>query len=207
MIHVRSKKQDTEGPTPDHFFENYKLADELRKNLEIGISSHVHPLALLLAVWLPLVGCGYHFSGSADPFPPDVKTITLESAINNTTVTGIETELTDDLRKEFALETRLKPVSSGGNVILRSVIASYDSTPSTYTADGKELTRIGTLKVACSLLRNGTDKTIWQKDLTASHSYTVTDSITETLSNRRRAISRMIKDLIPRIHRSMFDNF
>jgi len=166
-----------------------------------------HRVVILLAAYFLLVGCGYRFSGAGDPFPPEVKTITLESAVNNTTVTGIETELTDDLRREFALETRLNPVSSDGDVVLKTIIASYDYAPSTYTADGKELTRIGTLKVACSLLRAGTDKMLWHKDLTASHSYTVTDSITETLSNRRRAISRMIKDLIPRIHRSMFDNF
>jgi len=167
----------------------------------------VQRVAIFLAACFLLAGCGYHFSGSGDPFPPEIKTITLDSAVNNTTVTGIETELTDGLRKEFALETRLKPVATGGDVILKAVIASYDSTPSTYTADGKELTRIGTLKVVGSLLRAGTDKIIWQRDLSASHSYTVTDSITETLSNRRRAISQMIKDLIPRIHRSMFDNF
>jgi outer membrane lipopolysaccharide assembly protein LptE/RlpB len=175
--------------------------------LDTGISPSVHRVVILLAACFSLVGCGYHFSGSGNPFPPEVKTITLESAVNNTTVTGIETELTNDLRKEFALDSRLTPATSGGDLVLKTVIASYDSTPSTYTADGKELTRIGTIKVACSLLRTGTDKTIWQRDLTASHSYTVTDSITETLSNRRRAISRMIKDLIPRIHRSMFDNF
>jgi len=156
-----------------------------------------------------VAGCGYHFSGAPGdtPFPPDLKTIVLESVINKTTITGIETELTNDLRDEFALGTRLKPVRNDGDVALKTVIASYEDTPSTYRADGKELTRIGTLRVNCALERTDPKKLLWKKDLSASYSYNVTDSIGGTLTNRRMAISRMIKDLIPRIHRSMYDKF
>ncbi len=164
---------------------------------------------LLIAAVLLLGGCGYRFSGGPGdtPFPSELKTIEVESSVNNTIVTGIETELTNDLRREFALGTRLKPASSKGDVLLRTVIASYDDTPSTYRADGKELTRIGTLKVACKLERADNKKILWNKTLAASYSYNVTDSIQGTLDNKRRAISAMIKDLIPRIHRSMYDDF
>lgn len=163
---------------------------------------------LCLAI-LMSAGCGYRFSGgpAQNPFPPDLKTIVLESAINNTTITGIETELTNDLRREFALGTRLEPVNSDGDVILKTVIASYDDVPAAYKADGKELTRIGTLKVACSLGRADTQEVLWHKKLASSYTYAVTDSIAGTLANRRRAISQMIKDLVPRVHRSMYDSF
>ena len=158
---------------------------------------------------LTLSGCGYRFSGGPgeSPFPPDLKTIVLESAVNSTTVTGIETEFTNGLRREFALGTRLIPVISGGDLILKTIIASFEDTPSAYRADGKESTRIGTLKVVCSLERSDTKKIQWKKDFSASYTYDVTDSIAETLSNRRRAISRITRDLIPRIHRSMYDSF
>jgi outer membrane lipopolysaccharide assembly protein LptE/RlpB len=166
--------------------------------------------AVGVAIAAVLLGsCGYHFSGGPkdNPFPPDVKTIVLKSAANNTIVTGIETELTNGLRREFALGTGLKPVGSGGDVVLTTVISSYTDTPATYKADGKELTRIGTLKVSCSLARADSKEVLWHKRVSSSHTYTVTDTITGTLSNRRRAISRMIKDIIPRIHRSLYDNF
>lgn len=156
-----------------------------------------------------LAGCGVRFSGGPGetPFPPDIKTIVLESAVNNTTVTGIETELTNGLRDEFALGTRLNPVRSGGDVTLKTIIAGYEDTPSTYRADGKELTRIGTLRILCSLEKPAASAVLWKKDFSASNTYNVTDTIGATLSNRRRAISEMIKDLIPRIHRSIYDNF
>jgi hypothetical protein len=136
-----------------------------------------------------------------------MKTVVLESAVNNTTITGIETELTNDLRQEFAVGRGLRPVRSDGDTVLKSIIASYTDTPASYKADGKELTRIGTLSVRCSLSRADTNKVMWNKDLSASHMYTVTDTISETLTNRRRAISRMIKHVIPRIYRSLHDDF
>jgi hypothetical protein len=164
---------------------------------------------LVVAGVLLVSCCGYHFPGGPGdtPFPPGTKTIVIRSAVNNTTVTGIETELTNGLRAEFALSRRLEPVRSDGDVVLTTVIASYRDTPVTYKADAKELTRIGTLKVLCNLERTDTNKVVWKKNLAASYSYLVTDSITETLSNRHRAISRMIRDIIIRIHRSLYEAF
>jgi len=162
-----------------------------------------------MAVSLGVAGCGYRFAGDPGdtPFPPELKTIVLESAVNNTTVRGIETEFTNALRSEFALGTRLKQVVRGGDLQLKTQIVSFEDTPSAYRADGKEATRIGTLTVQCSLQKSENNKEMWKKDFSASQTYDVTDSIAETLSNRRRAISRMIKDLIPRIHRSLYDSF
>jgi hypothetical protein len=167
-------------------------------------------IVLILALFLAtLPGCRFHFSGGPgdNPFAPEIKTILVESAVNNTIITGIETEMTNELRSEFALDTRLTPVRNGGDVIFKTVISAYEDTPSTYRADGKEFTRTGMIKVDCKLQRTTSDKILWQKELTASNNYNVTDTITGTLTNRRRAISRMIQELIPRMHKSLYDNF
>ena len=164
---------------------------------------------LAVALLVILASCGYRFSGGpgSEPYPEGLKTIQVDSAINNTTVTGIETELTNDLRREFALGTRLDQVNNGGDLILKTSITMYEDAPAILKADGKELTRHGTLKVACSLSRADNKKVLWNKAFAASQTYNVTDSIGGALTNRRRAISQMIKDLVPRIQRSMFDNF
>ncbi len=164
---------------------------------------------LAVSLALLLSGCGYHFSGAPGdtPFPPDIKTIVVRSAVNNTTMTGIETELTNDLRREFAVGTRLKPVRSDGDVDLRTVISTYEDMPVSYRADGKELSRMGVLKVVCGVNRAGKNETLWKREFSSSHTYIVTDSTEGTLSNRREAISQMIKDLTVRIHSAMYDNF
>lgn len=174
-----------------------------------GWWKHRCRIGIALVVLAVITGCGYRFSGAPEnnPFPPDIKTIVIRSADNTTTITGIESELTNNLRDEFALGTRLKVVRGPGDAILRTVIALYQDTPATYKADGRELTRIGTLKVRCVLNRADNEKVLWKKELSSSYSYNVADSVSETLSNRRRAISRMIKDLVVRIHRSLYDNF
>lgn len=168
-------------------------------------------LILFTSVYILIItsGCGYRFSGSRSesPFPPDLKTLSIESAINNTVVTGIETELTNELRREYSLGTSMKLVPDGADAALKTSIISYEDTPSAYRADGKELTRIGVLKVNTSLIKSQDKQALWKKDLSSSYTYTVTDSIAGTLSNRRKAISQMIRDLTPRIHRAMYDNF
>ncbi len=181
----------------------------MNKSKHCIVAVRIIRLGSLVAALALLFGCGYRFAGAPadNPYPPDLKTIVLESAVNNTIVTGIETELTNELRQEFALSTGLTPVRSGGDAVLKTLISSYVDTPSTYKADGKELTRIGVLRIECSLQRADSNKVLWQKELSSSHPYNVTDTISETLSNRRRAISKMIKDVTPRLHRSMYDNF
>ena len=184
----------------------------------LNSSSQIHTspgklLQLIISSWflvaLLVAGCGYRFTGGAadNPFPENLKTIEVRSAINNTRIAGIETELTNDLRDEFALDTRLKPVRSEGDTRLETVIASYEETASTYTAYGKELTRTGTLHVACELKQVNPEKTLWKRSVSASSTYNVTDSITETLTNRRRAISHMIKDIVPKIYRCLYEDF
>lgn len=164
---------------------------------------------LFFYIFLITSGCGYRFSGSREdsPFPPTLKTLSVDSAVNNTVVTGIETELTNDLRREYSLGASMKLVPDGADATLKTSIISYEDTPSAYRADGKELTRIGVLKVHTLLEKNQDKQKLWKKDFAASYTYTVTDSIAGTLSNRRKAISQMIRDLTPRIHRAMYDNF
>lgn len=177
-----------------YLFINFRLA-------------HVSVVVLYLIV--TSAGCGYRFNGSRgdSPFPTNLKTIAVNSAVNNSIITGIETELTNEMRREYSLGTAMKLVSDGADVSLKTIIVSYDDTPSAYRADGKELTRIGVLRVHTDLEKNQDKQTLWKQDFSASYTYTVTDSIAGTLSNRRKAISQMIRELTPRIHRAMYNNF
>jgi hypothetical protein len=154
-------------------------------------------------------GCGHHFGAgpSKVPFTPELKTIELRSAVNNTSITGIETELTNGLREEFALDSRLREVRGGGHVVLSTVISSYQDNPASYKADGKELTRVGILQVKCNLVRSDSKKPLWSDNLSTSRTYLVAETASETLSNRRKAISQMIRDLVVKVSRSIYDSF
>lgn len=171
--------------------------------------SIVRLVMLVCAATALSVGCAYTFSekGGPTPFPEDIDTVSIKSATNNTTITGIETELTNNLRAQMAMGSKLKPVRSNGDAVLETSIESYEDTPATYKADGKELTRIGTLKVACRLDRRNERGNLWKKRLTASRTYNVTETAAGTLDKRRAAISEMIEDLVIRIHRSLYEDF
>jgi hypothetical protein len=158
---------------------------------------------------LVISGCGYRFGNgpAKSPFPLELKTIELRSAINNTAITGIEAELTNGLREEFALGSRLRQVRSGGHVILFTIISNYQDNPVTYKADGKELTRVGVLQVKCRLERSDSKQPLWSEDLSATRTYLVAETASGTLSNRRKAITLMIKDLVVRVSRALYDSF
>ena len=97
-------------------------------------------ILLILMIFLFAQGCGYKFGEASKPaiLPSNAKTILIESAVNNTVITGVETELTNELRREFALDPNLKSTVDDGDVDLKTVITSYDDTPSAYRADGQK---------------------------------------------------------------------
>ncbi len=72
------------------------------------------PLAILLLVsCLPwLSGCGYTLAGTGPGIlPPNVKTVYVETFVNDTTTVGLEQRLTDAVIRELSGRGRLKPVS------------------------------------------------------------------------------------------------
>lgn len=189
----------------------FKEFESVRLRRKVSFRSHPKVLfgVIILFCLAQASGCGYRFGGSRtdSTFPANLKTLSVNSVVNNTVITGIETELTNELRREYSLGSTMKLLPDGADASLKTSIVSYEDTPSAYRADGKELTRIGVLKVQADLQRNQDRQTLWKKDFAASYTYTVTDSIPGTLSNRRKAISQMIRDMTPRIHRAMYDNF
>ncbi len=165
-----------------------------------------------VGIWAALLfisGCGYQFTGVAadNPFPEEIKTIVISSSSNNTTIRGLETELTNQLRGEFGLGSRLRPVRSNGDATLSTDILSYEETVSAFNAAGKEITRKGALTIMCSLKNSKSGKILWQRNFSASSTYNVAASITDTLTNQRQALSRMIKEIVPDVHRSMYQKF
>jgi TolB-like protein len=154
-------------------------------------------------------GCGYRFTGGAvdNPYPREIKTIVIESVINSTTIRGLETELTNRLRREFALANRLTPVRSEGDLVLATEITAYEETAAAFDAKGKEITRNGVLRVSLRLKKSETGDILWRQRFSASSTYNVASSITDTLTNQRQALSRMIEEIAPDIHRAMYEQF
>jgi hypothetical protein len=162
-----------------------------------------------ILITLSLSACGYRFTGGAqdNPYPDKIKTIVINSVANNTTIRGLETELTNRLRREFALDDRLTPVRSQGDVVLSTKITSYEETASAFDAEGKEITRKAALRIMCGLKEPGARDYLWERNFSASSTYNVASSITDTLTNQRQALSRMIREIAPDVRRGLYDRF
>ena len=55
-----------------------------------------------------LSGCGYHFAGTYDSLPQNIKYLYIEDVQNQTTEPGIDTEMERALSNELNLDKRIK---------------------------------------------------------------------------------------------------
>ncbi len=70
-------------------------------------------VCLQLCLVLCLSSCGYRLQGSGSVLPNDIKTISIRTAQNNTTVTGLGPRFTEKLRSRFERAGIVKIMNSG----------------------------------------------------------------------------------------------
>jgi outer membrane lipopolysaccharide assembly protein LptE/RlpB len=71
------------------------------------------PLLLLLLAALTLASCGYRLEGSGSILPPDIKSVSIKTSENNTTLPGIGPRFSEKLRSRFERYGVVKIVDSG----------------------------------------------------------------------------------------------
>lgn len=70
-------------------------------------------ISLQIALVLSLNSCGYRLQGSGSVLPNDIKTVSIRTAENNTTVTGLGPRFTEKLRSRFERTGIVKILESG----------------------------------------------------------------------------------------------
>ena len=70
-------------------------------------------LSLQLCLFLSLNSCGYRLQGSGSVLPNDIKTVSIRTAENNTTLTGLGPRFTEKLRSRFERTGIVKILDSG----------------------------------------------------------------------------------------------
>ena len=93
------------------------------------------PLLVLCLVW---TACGYRFAGQGGAFPEDVKHIYVEMLANNTSQTGLENTITNQIIFEFTRRNKAALASSleRADALLSGVVTS--KTVQTVAPRGKD---------------------------------------------------------------------
>jgi len=166
-------------------------------------------LAVLLATFLLLLGCGYHFAGTGGQAPGDIQSIAVNVLGNQTAEIGIETIFTNAILNEFIRWKRLpvKPLNEAEAVLGGSVASIKTQTASHLTRSRTLETRV-IVTLSLSLTRVDTDEVLWQnKKLSYFDEYVEAGNALNTNRFRREAFRRIAEFLAEKIHKDLFEEF
>ena len=121
---------------------------------------------LLMAMILPVAGCGYHLVGTLSTLPEDVNTIHVGRFQNQTNWVDIDQRLDEALRLEWVRRRRLSLVDNRGNADLElvGVILGVAISPVSFDASGRatEYQMNLTTSVKLNDIRGEEPKLMWE---------------------------------------------
>jgi len=128
--------------------------------------------ALLLALFLLLSGCGYHFAGQGGLLSGQIQRVRLPYIVNYTTEPYVETllvsKVTDELGRAGVSEVHS---DREADAVLRISIQHYSNTALSYDADDEIAEYRVTMTVAASLVRAQGGEPLWQDVLSWDAAY------------------------------------
>jgi outer membrane lipopolysaccharide assembly protein LptE/RlpB len=166
-------------------------------------------IVILAVGCLALTGCGYQFVGQGGAFPDNVERIHVEMLANDTSQTGLENTVTNQIIFEFtrrnkaALADRLE----NADALLSGVVTS--KTVQTVAPKGKDAAaqRRVTLSLNLKLTKVG-GTIIWAgAGISDNEVYPVADDKLATEQNEREAILVLTARLAERIYNRLTDSF
>ena len=128
----------------------------------------------VVALGVLLAGCGYTFKGSGSILPPDVKTIYVAPAENNSTELGLADVLTEALQEEFDGYGVVTVVErqSEADAVLKTKITSVKRATQAVRAVSNTAVQMSTTMSVSAELRRTTGGVLWrQGELKVSKSF------------------------------------
>ncbi len=186
---------------PQNF--NGTLPQEIGK-LDIKIKKiHLMFLILSLSLW----GCGYRFSGGGT-LPAGIKTVSISTFTNKTSMVGIENIITSDIIYEFTRSNEVtlsSPQSADASVSGTVNLMRIDTVAR--RGSNRSLERKVTVYVAL-ILKDRNGKIIRNiKEISDNEIFEVTLDKIKTELNRKRAIKKLSPRLAEKIFNSLAEDF
>ncbi|MDY0190335.1 MAG: LptE family protein [Desulfuromonas sp.] len=163
--------------------------------------------ALLLV--LVASGCGYHLPGSGTSLPEDINTLCIEPFANKTTEPFIETQLTNEVRDQFARRQTMQVVSSDAqaDAILSGNVTSYRSNSITYDQNDDITEYRVTMVVEAKLVRSVDSEVIWQGTVQWQEEFYANDDRAEQDYSESEAQETLTRRLAQEVYNRITDDF
>jgi len=158
-----------------------------------------------------LPGCGYALVGTgSSALPATVKTVYVAQFINDTTVVGLESRLTDAVIRELSARGRLKPVSDRGaaDAELAGNLTSCTVSPVRFDTNGIAVEYQVTVMGKFVLTEKATDKPIFgEPAYLFRQPYTVPSSASSYYDREREAIDAMARPFAQNLVTTILEGF
>jgi hypothetical protein len=180
-----------------------------------------------------LAGCGYGF-GAGRTFAPELRTLGVQTLVNETREHGIEKRLALAIEREFSIRGPLKVtnVPGEGDLLLTGTVRDAAERPVAFNRDDEVLIYQTMLVVDLELRRRTTGELVWRGDnLRNVEDYGVVGSVVVTTSSdfrrstldardlgnftdiqlaesrRRYALDRLVEDLARSVYEQIMEDF
>ncbi len=164
-------------------------------------------IVFFICIGLFIASCGYRFTGGGD-LPETVKSVYVKTLENQTSETGIENFLTDDIIYEFTRSGQAVITEKAkAEAALTGTVSSLTvGTVSRHNSDTSSQRRV---RLAVDLKLTSHDGIlIWaSKGISEDEVYDVSSDKRATEQNKREAIKILSKKLAERVYNRLTDNF
>ncbi|MDL2717412.1 MAG: LptE family protein [Acidobacteriota bacterium] len=166
---------------------------------------------LLFCFLVGLFGCGYALVGTgSSALPATVKTVYVRQFVNDTTVVGLESRLTDAILRELSVRGRLKPVSdrSSADAELAGNLTSCTVAPVRFDTNGIAVEYQVTVTGKFVLTEKATDKPIFAEPAYLFRQpYSVPSSASSYYDREREAIDAMARPFAQNLVTTILEGF
>lgn len=163
----------------------------------------------LLLLSLILSGCGYHLPGRGVSLPADIKTVCIEPFANKTAEPFIETQLTNEVRDQFARRRTMEVLSGEENAdaVLSAAVTSYRSNSITYNQNDDITEYRVTMVVDAKLVRTVDDEVVWQGTVQWQEEFYASPDRAEQDYRESEAQQNLTRRLAQEVYNRITDDF
>jgi hypothetical protein len=154
------------------------------------------------AVWIALAfvagGCGYHFTGGGRTFAPELRTLGVQTFVNETREVGVEKRLALAIEREFNMRGPLKVVNdpTGADLILTGTVKEVQDRPTAFNREDEVLIYQTTFALDLTLRKRSDGQLVWEAhNLRAASDYESVASVIVTTSSEFRRTTLNPEDL------------
>jgi outer membrane lipopolysaccharide assembly protein LptE/RlpB len=168
-------------------------------------------LFLFVSPVLFMASCGYTLVGTgASALPPNVKTVWVPTFINDTTVVGVEQNLTDAVLRELSARGRLKPSKdrTQADSDLNGRLTSLSVSPVRFDTNGIAVEYQVTVTAVLTLVDRTTDKPIFtEPSFVFRQPYVVPGSSRSYYDREREAILALAQPFAQSLVTTILEGF